>query len=85
MNEQSPLLSPAQDDENGLKRVPSHLSDDDWNPEAGEDTKSSWYLLLLTLGGLGLVAQLVPRHISRMLNSCPAFRLLGLSSSPMAR
>ncbi|KAK8247671.1 hypothetical protein HDK77DRAFT_481158 [Phyllosticta capitalensis] len=54
MNEQSPLLSPAQDDENGLKRVPSPLSDDDWNPEAGEDTKSSWYLLLLTLGGLGL-------------------------------
>ncbi|KAK7531431.1 uncharacterized protein J3D65DRAFT_653411 [Phyllosticta citribraziliensis] len=54
MNEQSPLLSPTQDDESGLKRVPSPLSDDDWNPEAGEDTKSSWYLLLLTLGGLGL-------------------------------
>ncbi|KAK7520905.1 uncharacterized protein IWZ02DRAFT_272525 [Phyllosticta citriasiana] len=54
MNEQSPLLSPTQDDDNGLKRIPSPLSDDDWNPEAGEDTKSSWYLLLLTLGGLGL-------------------------------
>ncbi|KAF2142919.1 uncharacterized protein K452DRAFT_226029 [Aplosporella prunicola CBS 121167] len=57
MNEHSPLLRPRQseDDENGLKSVVSPLaSDDSWNGETDEETKSSWYLLLLTLAGGGL-------------------------------
>ena len=38
-----------------LKEVLSPLSDDDWQGEHHvEETKSSWYLFLLTLGGLGL-------------------------------
>ncbi|KAK7710936.1 hypothetical protein SLS57_008252 [Botryosphaeria dothidea] len=56
MNETSPLLSArtSEEGEHGLKAVASPSSDDDWDAEAGEETKSSWYLLLLTLGGGGL-------------------------------
>ncbi|GME46147.1 Major facilitator superfamily domain general substrate transporter [Neofusicoccum parvum] len=56
MNETSPLLSArsSEESENGLKAVASPLSDDSWDAEAGEETKSSWYLLLLTLAGGGL-------------------------------
>ncbi|EKG15878.1 Major facilitator superfamily domain general substrate transporter [Macrophomina phaseolina MS6] len=56
MNETSPLLSArtSAEEEDGLKDVASPSSDDDWDAEAGEETKSSWYLLLLTLAGGGL-------------------------------
>jgi solute carrier family 45, member 1/2/4 len=54
MNEQSPLLRPRSSDEedSGLKVV-SPLSDEGWQGGNDEETKSSWYLLLLTLSGLG--------------------------------
>ncbi|KAF2087025.1 MFS general substrate transporter, partial [Saccharata proteae CBS 121410] len=55
MNEQSPLIDPrrSEDAEHGLKQVISPLSDD-WYPDLREESKSSWYLLLLTLAGGGL-------------------------------
>ncbi|OMP89210.1 General alpha-glucoside permease [Diplodia seriata] len=56
MNETSPLLSARTSDEEGnrLKPVASPLSDDGWDAEPTEETKSTWYLLLLTLGSGGL-------------------------------
>ncbi|KAF2273815.1 uncharacterized protein EI97DRAFT_435736 [Westerdykella ornata] len=55
LNEQSPLLIPTRSGEvEGLGKVVSPLGSDEWNPEADGETKSSWYLFLLTLGGLGL-------------------------------
>ena len=53
-DEQSPLLRPRSSDgeDSGLKVV-SPLSDEDWQGGNDEETKSSWYLLLLTLSGLG--------------------------------
>lgn len=53
MNENSPLLQPRRSEEEEGLKVISPLSDDDWNAEAEEETKSSWYLLLLTIGGMG--------------------------------
>jgi hypothetical protein len=53
-NEQAPLLDPIQpsSDGNGLK-VLSPLSDEvGWEGD-NEATKSSWYMLLLTIGGFG--------------------------------
>ena len=54
MNEQSPLLLPrsSNEEDSGLKVI-SPLSDEDWQEDNDEETKSSWYLLLLTLSGLG--------------------------------
>ncbi|ORY17561.1 hypothetical protein BCR34DRAFT_555084 [Clohesyomyces aquaticus] len=54
LSEQSPLLRPrtSEEVESNLK-ILSPAESDDWE-EASEETKSSWYLLLLTLGGLGL-------------------------------
>jgi solute carrier family 45 protein 1/2/4 len=38
-----------------LKETMSPLEDDDWQGEQQtEETKSSWFLFLLTFGGLGL-------------------------------
>jgi solute carrier family 45 protein 1/2/4 len=55
LNEQSPLLRPRVSGEvDDLDKVVSPLGSDDWEPEADVETKSSWYLFLLTLGGLGL-------------------------------
>ncbi|KKY20541.1 putative sucrose transporter [Diplodia seriata] len=56
MNETSPLLSARTSDEEGnrLKPVASPLSDDGWDAEPTEETRSTWYLLLLTLGSGGL-------------------------------
>ena len=55
ISEQSPLLIPRQsyDGINGLPPV-SPISDDDWNGEDKEETKSTGYLALLalTVGGL---------------------------------
>ncbi|OCL05932.1 hypothetical protein AOQ84DRAFT_224356 [Glonium stellatum] len=80
MSEQSPLLRPRSSDEEdaGLK-VLSPLSDEDWQ-DNGEETKSSWYLLLLTLAGLGLqIAWSV-----EMSNGSPYLLSLGLSKSLLA-
>jgi solute carrier family 45 protein 1/2/4 len=56
IHEQSPLLQPrrSEEEDSGLKVV-SPLSDDDWQADGEEETKSSWYLMLLTLSGLGYV------------------------------
>jgi hypothetical protein len=60
VNEQSPLLMPQSSrDSEALDKVISPLGSDDdhsdsWDLNSGQDTKSSWYLFLLTLGGLGL-------------------------------
>jgi solute carrier family 45 protein 1/2/4 len=58
LNESSPLLLPRTSGEiYGAAKVisPLGVSDDDmWDEEAEQETKSSWYLFLLTLGGLGL-------------------------------
>lgn len=55
MSEQSPLLQPRKSEEeeedDGLKVI-SPLSDS-WNGGYNEESRSSWYLLLLTIGGLG--------------------------------
>lgn len=53
-NEQSPLLDSTRSDESGSLKPPSSLSGQSWEGGTGEETKSSWYLLLLTLGSLGL-------------------------------
>ena len=54
ISEQSPLLIPRQsyDGTNGLPPV-SPISDDDWEPDEKEETKSTGYLALLalTVGG----------------------------------
>jgi len=52
MNEQSPLLEPRDSHDDGPKRPVSPLADAGW--EDGQGTKSIWYLILLTLGGVGL-------------------------------
>lgn len=59
MNEQSPDVIPARmssEVDPLLKEVLSPIgSDDDWQGEQQvEETKSSWFLFLLTFGGLGL-------------------------------
>jgi solute carrier family 45 protein 1/2/4 len=53
-NEQSPLLPAAQPSgDNDRLKVLSPLDDDsDWDAEQ-EESKSSWFMLLLTLGGFG--------------------------------
>ena len=57
INEQSPLIRPRTSNEvdvDELYKVVSPIESDDWQGDADEETKSSWYLFLLTLGGLGL-------------------------------
>lgn len=55
ISEQSPLIGPRRSSEvDGVYKVVSPLGSDDWQGDADEETKSSWYLFLLTLGGLGL-------------------------------
>ena len=53
LNEQSPLLSPKQSsDGDGDARRRSDAPADilEWNEGDGQETKSVWYLILLTLG-----------------------------------
>ncbi|KAF2750303.1 hypothetical protein M011DRAFT_492539 [Sporormia fimetaria CBS 119925] len=66
----------------GLSKIVSPLngSDDDWDDEAEDETKSSWYLFLLTLGGLGLqIGWSVETS-----NGSPYLLSLGLSKSLLA-
>ncbi|CAO2649280.1 Nn.00g066650.m01.CDS01 [Neocucurbitaria sp. VM-36] len=80
---QSPQIIPRMSSEQDplLKEVLSPLSDDDWQGEHHvEETKSSWYLFLLTLGGLGLqIGWSVETS-----NGSPYLLSLGLSKSMLA-
>ncbi|MBE7181078.1 MAG: hypothetical protein INR71_07695, partial [Terriglobus roseus] len=79
VTEQSPLLQ-ARDssDASSLKPV-SSLGSDEWNHQQ-EETKSSWWLFLLTLGGLGLqVGWSVETS-----NGSPYLLSLGLDKSVLA-
>jgi hypothetical protein len=51
VNEQSPLLAAAEDPDDSKPNTP--LSEDDWVMDE-QESKSSWYMFLLTLGGFGL-------------------------------
>lgn len=54
INEQSPLIRPRTSNEiDPLLKVVSPACSDDWQGDE-EETKSSFFLFLLTLGGLGL-------------------------------
>ncbi|KAF2755928.1 hypothetical protein EJ05DRAFT_539773 [Pseudovirgaria hyperparasitica] len=53
-NEQSPLLVARSSEDGSSLKVVSPLRDDDWQTGQYEQSKSSWYLLLLTLTGVGL-------------------------------
>jgi solute carrier family 45 protein 1/2/4 len=44
----------SSDEVDELYKVVSPIESDDWQGDADENTKSSWYLILLTLSGLGL-------------------------------
>ena len=57
INETSPLMRPrSSGDFDELNKVISPLDDDDddWQGNQSDETKSSFFLFLLTLGGLGL-------------------------------
>ncbi|KAF1985937.1 MFS general substrate transporter [Aulographum hederae CBS 113979] len=81
LNEQSPLLRPreAVDDDPTFKSI-SPLSEDSWDAQGTEETRSSWYLFILTLGGLGLqIGWSVETS-----NGSPYLLSLGLSKSVLA-
>ncbi|KAM3417547.1 General alpha-glucoside permease [Cercospora zeina] len=88
LNEQSPLL-PARtsDDEGKVPHLPSIFSDDrrssdSWNAEEGahEESKSSWYLLALTIafGGLQIAWSV------ELSNGSPYLLSLGITKSLLA-
>ncbi|KAF2012721.1 hypothetical protein BU24DRAFT_257875 [Aaosphaeria arxii CBS 175.79] len=81
INEQSPLIQPRRSGEgDALLKVDSPDGLDDWQEEADEETKSSWYLFLLTLSGLGLqIGWSVETS-----NGSPYLLSLGLSKSFLA-
>jgi solute carrier family 45 protein 1/2/4 len=53
-DEQSPLL-PTSDsqEEPSLFKIAEDGDDNEWQDEDDQETKSSWYMLLLTIGGFG--------------------------------
>ncbi|KAH7023414.1 major facilitator superfamily domain-containing protein [Ilyonectria destructans] len=75
-NERSPLLSSASDEQNGLADENTWLGDADDN----QNTKSVWYLILLTIsiGGLQIAWSV------ELSNGSPYLLSLGLSKSLMA-
>ncbi|KAF2261182.1 hypothetical protein CC78DRAFT_535893 [Lojkania enalia] len=85
LNEQSPLLQPRTsgeglEDHPSLLKVVSPIGSDDWQEDYDEETRSSWYLFLLTLGGLGLqIGWSVETS-----NGSPYLLSLGLSKSMLA-
>lgn len=56
ISEQSPLIRPrSSHEDNSLLKVVSPVGSDEWEGDVvDEETKSSFFLFLLTLGGLGL-------------------------------
>jgi solute carrier family 45, member 1/2/4 len=83
-NEQSPLLEPRRstDSENGsLKQPISPMgSEDSWNPQEEQQSKSTWYMFLLTFAGLGLQIG----WSVEMSNGSPYLLSLGLSKTLLA-
>lgn len=83
-NESSPLIGPREAEDMGslplLSGVPSPNDDDDWNEDQTQETKSSWYLMLLTLaiGGLQIAWSVELAYGS------PYLLGLGLSKSLLA-
>ncbi|KAF2474022.1 MFS general substrate transporter [Lindgomyces ingoldianus] len=80
ISENSPLIQPrTSDDCDSTLKAVSPIESDDWQGDT-EDSKSSWYLLLLTLGGLGLqIGWSVETS-----NGSPYLLSLGLSKSLLA-
>lgn len=55
INEQSPLIRPRTSQEaDSLLKVVSPVGSDDWEGDPDDETKSSFFLFLLTICGLGL-------------------------------
>ncbi|KAF2638885.1 hypothetical protein P280DRAFT_64600 [Massarina eburnea CBS 473.64] len=82
INENSPLMRPrASDDMPGLHKMVSPMGSDDWEgDEPDAETKSTAFLFLLTLGGLGLqIGWSVETS-----NGSPYLLSLGLSKSLLA-
>jgi len=83
-NEQSPLLQPRDGDEDdaSLKAVSpiDAASDHLWVSREEQQTKSSWYMFLLTLGGLGLQIG----WSVEMSNGSPYLLSLGMSKAILA-
>lgn len=80
-NEQSPLLQGREDNEDdGLKAISSLDDEDHWVSREGEQTRSSWYMFLLTLGGLGLQIG----WSVEMSNGSPYLLSLGMSKAILA-
>ncbi|KAF2095058.1 hypothetical protein NA57DRAFT_79547 [Rhizodiscina lignyota] len=80
VNEQSPLLDSTGSDDNGSLKSVTPLSEQSWNGNNGEETKSSWYLFLLTFAALGLqIGWSVETS-----NGSPYLLSLGLSKSILA-
>ncbi|KAL5380152.1 hypothetical protein DPSP01_007953 [Paraphaeosphaeria sporulosa] len=80
--EQAPLMHPRlSQDTDELHKVRSPVDSDDWQGDyEQEETKSSWFLFLLTLGGLGLqIGWSVETS-----NGSPYLLSLGLSKSMLA-
>lgn len=81
-SEESPLLSPIQTDDT-VPEYEHHLNgdhDQEWTPHQSQKSKSSWYMLLLTLGGLGLQMG----WSVEMSNGSPYLLSLGLSKAMLA-
>ncbi|KAK3202243.1 hypothetical protein GRF29_161g595913 [Pseudopithomyces chartarum] len=81
INETSPLMRPRSSAEfDGLDKVISPLDSDDWQGDDSDETKSTFFLFLLTLGGLGLqIGWSVETS-----NGSPYLLSLGLSKSMLA-
>lgn len=81
INEHSPLVGPRPSTEvDPLLKVVSPIGSDEWEGDVDEETKSSWFLFLLTLGGLGLqIGWSVETS-----NGSPYLLSLGLSKSMLA-
>jgi solute carrier family 45 protein 1/2/4 len=83
-NEQSPLLQSRDEDENdaSLNAVSpiDAASDNFWFSREEQQTKSSWYMFLLTLGGLGLQIG----WSVEMSNGTPYLLSLGMSKAILA-
>lgn len=81
-DEQSPLLSPVQanDIEPDYEHQLNSDHDQEWTPHQSQKSKSTWYMLLLTLGGLGLQMG----WSVEMSNGSPYLLSLGLSKAMLA-
>jgi len=84
-NEQSPLLRGSdhdgdEDEDDAFKAISPLTDEDRWVSKEGEESKSSWYMFLLTLGGLGLQIG----WSVEMSNGSPYLLSLGISKTLLA-